>query len=108
MEWGLGSASALESSDISSIKGGLTGVISVLFFMCEEKCKMATNLALDDKLIIQTQKIGASQGLREGGNCRYARKYIAHKKRQEIADLFGKVDLLGYDYKRPEGNEGIG
>jgi len=61
---------------------------------------MATNLALDDKLIVQAQKIGHHRTKREAVTAAML-EYIAHKKRQEIAGLFGKVDFDNdYDYKK--------
>mgnify|MGYP001601921115 FL=1 len=61
---------------------------------------MATNLALDDKLIIQTQKIGHHRTKKEAVTAAML-EYIAHKKRQEISGLFGRIDFdKDYDYKK--------
>lgn len=61
---------------------------------------MATNLALDDKLIIQAQKIGHHRTKRDAVNIAL-REYIAQKKQQEIIRLFGKIDFdERYDYKK--------
>ncbi len=61
---------------------------------------MATNLALDDRLIILAQKIGHHRTKRETVTIAL-KEYIAHKKQQEIIGLFGKIDFdRHYDYKK--------
>jgi Arc/MetJ family transcription regulator len=61
---------------------------------------MATNLALDDNLIIQAQKIGHHRTKKEAVMIAL-KEYIAHKKQLEILDLFGRIDFNGkYDYKK--------
>lgn len=61
---------------------------------------MATNLAIDDSLIIEAQKLGGhttkkatvSQALME---------YIQRRRQLEILELFGTVQYDGnYDYKK--------
>jgi len=53
---------------------------------------MATNLALDDKLIIQAQKIGRHRTKKETVTAAL-KQYIAMKKQQEIIGSFGKIDF---------------
>ncbi|MBI5417316.1 type II toxin-antitoxin system VapB family antitoxin [Candidatus Poribacteria bacterium] len=61
---------------------------------------MATNLALDDKLIVQAQKIGNHRTKKEAVMTAL-KEYIAHKKQLKILDLFGQIDFNeGYDYKK--------
>ncbi len=61
---------------------------------------MATNLALDDKLIIQAQKVGLHK-TKKAAVTAALKEYIAHKKQQGILDLFGKIDFdKNYDYKK--------
>ncbi len=61
---------------------------------------MATNLALDDNLIIQAQKIGRHRTKKEAVTTALE-EYIAHKKQLKILDLFGKIDFdERYDYKK--------
>ena len=61
---------------------------------------MATNLALDDKLIILAQKIGRHRTKKETVT-KALMQYIALKKQQEIIESFGKIDFdQGYDYKK--------
>jgi len=61
---------------------------------------MATNLALDDKLIFQAQKAGHHKTKKEAVTAAL-KEYIAHKKQVEIIGLFGKLDFdKTYDYKK--------
>ena len=61
---------------------------------------MATNLALDDKLIILAQKLG-HHITKKAAVTTALKEYIAHKKQQKITTLFGKVNFENdYDYKR--------
>jgi hypothetical protein len=61
---------------------------------------MATNLALDDSLIIQAQKVGHHKTKKEAVTIAL-KEYIAHKKQQKIIDLFGRIDFNeNYDYKK--------
>lgn len=60
---------------------------------------MATNLALDDKLIINAQKIGHHNTKKEAVTVAL-KEYIARKKQQEIINLFGSIDFdKNYNYK---------
>jgi Arc/MetJ family transcription regulator len=61
---------------------------------------MATNLALDDNLIIQAQKIGHHRTKKEAVMIAL-KEYIAHKKQLKILDMFGHIDFNeNYDYKK--------
>ncbi|MBA7516595.1 hypothetical protein ES705_08643 [subsurface metagenome] len=61
---------------------------------------MATNLALDDKLIIQAKKVGHHKTKKEAVMAAL-KEYIAHKKQQEILKVFGTIDFdQNYDYKK--------
>lgn len=61
---------------------------------------MATNLAIDDKLILQALKIGHHKTKKEAVTTAL-REYITHKKQEEITSLFGKVEFdEKYDYKK--------
>ena len=60
---------------------------------------MATNLAIDDKLILQALKVGHHKTKKEAVNTAL-REYISHKKQAEVIDMFGTVDFdETYDYK---------
>jgi len=66
----------------------------------KEVSHMATNLALDDELILQAQKIGHHKTKREAVTIAL-KEYIAHKKQLSIKKLFGTIDFdENYDYKK--------
>ena len=61
---------------------------------------MATNLALDDELILQAQKAGRHRSKKEAVTAAL-KEYIAHKKQIEITKLFGSIEFdKDYDYKK--------
>ena len=61
---------------------------------------MATNLALDDKLITKALKVGRHKTKKEAVTAAL-KEYIAHKKQLEIVDLFGSIDFdKKFDYKK--------
>jgi len=61
---------------------------------------MATNLALDDRLIAEAQKIGHHKTKKEAVTTAL-KEYVARKKQIEVIDLFGKIDFdKNYDYKK--------
>ena len=60
---------------------------------------MATNLAIDDKLIVIAQKLGEHKTKRAAVT-EALKEYIRHKKQLNILGLFGKIDYdPSYDYK---------
>jgi hypothetical protein len=61
---------------------------------------MPTNLAIDDRLIAEAQKMGRHRTKRETVNAALE-EYIKRRKQQQIISLFGKIDYApDYDYKR--------
>jgi Arc/MetJ family transcription regulator len=61
---------------------------------------MATNLALDDKLIIQAQKVGRHKTKKEAVTAAL-KEYISSRKQSEIIDLFGTIDFdTDFNYKK--------
>jgi Arc/MetJ family transcription regulator len=61
---------------------------------------MPTNLAIDDRLLEEAQRIGRHRTKRETVTVAL-QEYIEHRKQQEILSLFGSVDYeRSYDYKR--------
>lgn len=61
---------------------------------------MATNLALDDNLISEAQKMGHHKTKKEAVTIAL-KEYIARKKQAEIIDLFGTMQFdKNYDYKK--------
>ena len=68
---------------------------------------MATNLALDDKLIAEAVKLGKHKTKREAVNAAL-QEYVKSIRRLGILDMVGKVDFWpDYDYKasRKRGNK---
>ena len=61
---------------------------------------MATNLALDDRLIILAQKVGHHKTKKEAVTVALE-EYISHKKQQEAIQFFGTIEFDDqYDYKK--------
>lgn len=61
---------------------------------------MATNLQIDDKLIVTAAKLGGHR-TKKSAVTHALTAYIEHLQQQEITTLFGAVDYDdGYDYKR--------
>jgi len=60
---------------------------------------MATNLALDDELIVEAQKLGGFRSKKDAVNMALI-EYIQRHKQVEIFDLFGHVEIdVDYNYK---------
>lgn len=61
---------------------------------------MPTNLAIDDRLIEEAQKLGRHRTKKETVNAALD-EYIQRRKQQEIISLFGTVDYdEARDYRR--------
>ena len=61
---------------------------------------MATNLALDDRLILSAQKAGHHKTKKEAVTTALE-EYIAHKRQQETVKSFGTFTFYNrYDYKK--------
>jgi len=61
---------------------------------------MPTNLAIDDRLIAEAQKLGNHRTKRETVNAALG-EYVRRRKQQQILSLFGTIDYdPAYDYKR--------
>ena len=61
---------------------------------------MPTNLAIDDSLLEEAQKLGEHRTKRETVNAALD-EYIRRRKQQQILSLFGKIEYQpDYDYKR--------
>jgi Arc/MetJ family transcription regulator len=60
---------------------------------------MATNLALDDKLIEAARKLGGHKTKKDAVTAALE-EYIARSKRQKAVEAFGSFDFdTAYDYK---------
>jgi Arc/MetJ family transcription regulator len=61
---------------------------------------MSTNLALDDRLILEVKKAGNHKTKKEAVTAAL-REYLAHRRRLDILGAFGGVDFAtDYDYKK--------
>jgi Arc/MetJ family transcription regulator len=61
---------------------------------------MATNLAIDDKLIDEARRIGKHSTKKEAVTVAL-QEYVARRKQLAILDLFGTIDFdESYDYRR--------
>ena len=60
---------------------------------------MATNLALDDKLIEEARRMGGHKTKKDAVNSALD-EYVKRRKRLKILELFGTIDFdPSYDYK---------
>lgn len=67
--------------------------------MCEVN-QMATNLQIDDKLIVTATKLGGHR-TKKSAVTHALTTYIQHLQQQKITKLFGVMEYDdGYDYKR--------
>jgi Arc/MetJ family transcription regulator len=61
---------------------------------------MPSNLAIDDRLLAEAQRIGRHRTKKETVSAALA-EYIARRKQRELLSLFGKIEYdPRYDYKR--------
>ncbi len=64
---------------------------------------MATNLAIDDKLVEEAQVIGKHR-TKKAVVIEALQEYIQRRKQAEIFSLFGKIEYdADYDYKKQRG-----
>jgi hypothetical protein len=61
---------------------------------------MPTNLAIDEELLEEAQKIGKHKTKKNAVN-QALREYIMKRKQKDILSIFGKIDFEpSYDYKK--------
>jgi Arc/MetJ family transcription regulator len=61
---------------------------------------VATNLAIDDRLLEEAQKIGGHR-TKKATVTEALEEYIRHRKQARIVELFGQVELdPKFDYKK--------
>ncbi|MEA2570260.1 MAG: hypothetical protein QOI24_2261 [Acidobacteriota bacterium] len=61
---------------------------------------MATNLAIDDRLLLEAQRIGGHR-TKKATVTEALQEYIQHRKQARIVELFGTIDFdARYDYKK--------
>jgi len=64
-----------------------------------EVITMATNLAIDEDLLMSAQKIAGLNTKKETVNLAL-KEFIQRRSQEEIIDIFGKIELdNNYDYK---------
>ena len=60
---------------------------------------MPTNLAIDDKLILEAQKLGKHKTKKDTVNAAL-NEYIGRRKQMDLIQLFGKIDFdKSYNHK---------
>lgn len=60
---------------------------------------MPTNLAIDDRLIAEAQKVGHHRTKKEAVTAALD-EYIRKRKKLDVLEMFGKIDYdKNYDYK---------
>ena len=76
---------------------------------CVESCveeTVPTNLAIDDRLIAEAQKLGRHRTKKETVNAALD-EYVQRRKQQQILALFGTIEYgRNYDYKRERRKRG--
>ena len=66
--------------------------------MCKPS-HMATNLAIDDRLLNEARKVGGHK-TKKATVTEALTEYIQRRRQQKILDLFGRVSVdANYDYK---------
>jgi Arc/MetJ family transcription regulator len=67
--------------------------------MCVRRCEMATNLAIDDRLIEEARRIGGHR-TKKAAVTEALEEYVQRRHQMKILRLFGQVEYdPGYDYK---------
>ena len=61
---------------------------------------MATNLAIDEKLLEEALRVGKHRSKKDTVN-EALKEYVMRRKRRDILSLFGKVDMEpSYNYRK--------
>lgn len=67
---------------------------------------MATNLAIDDDLLVEAQQIGGLKTKKDTVN-KALREFVNRRKQLEIIELFGVMEPdADYDYKKARDKDG--
>lgn len=62
--------------------------------------RMATNLQIDDKLLVKAKRVGGHRTKKETVNAALA-EYVQRREQARIVEAFGTVDFdPGYDFKK--------
>lgn len=61
---------------------------------------MATNLAIDDKILVMAQSISGIKTKKDTVNLAL-KEFVRRRKQEEIISIFGEIEYEGdYDYKK--------
>ncbi len=68
--------------------------------MCNNSFAMPTNLAIDDRLLEEAQRVGGHR-TKKATVTEALQEYIQHRKQAKILELFGTLEFdPKYDYKK--------
>jgi Arc/MetJ family transcription regulator len=66
----------------------------------ERRKLMATNLAIDERLLEEALKVGKHKSKKDTVN-EALKEYVMRRKRRDILSLFGRVEMEpSYDYRK--------
>ncbi len=67
--------------------------------MCNYQ-RMPTNLAIDDNLLVEAQRVGGHRTKKDTVN-EALREYVQRRRQVKVLELFGKMDYdATFDYKK--------
>ena len=82
------------------VPGEMAGCLLRCGPMCVDFYTMATNLAIDDRLLNEALRVGG-QRTKKDTVTQALQEYVQRRKQAQILDLFGKVDFdAKYNYKQ--------
>jgi len=74
--------------------------IILCIIMCIERCKMRTNVVLNDKLVDEAFKYAQTISTKRELIETALKEYVDNRKRKNIKELRGKINFMkDYDYK---------
>jgi Arc/MetJ family transcription regulator len=73
--------------------------------LCGGRCKVPSNLAIDDKLLEEALHLGGHRTKKATVN-EALKEYVQRRKQLKVLDLFGQIDYdPDYDYKEQRRRE---
>jgi Arc/MetJ family transcription regulator len=68
--------------------------------LCNNLHRMASNLAIDDRLLAEALKVGGHR-TKKATVTEALEEYVRRRRQARVVDLFGKVEFMpDYDYKK--------
>lgn len=65
-----------------------------------KRSRVATNLAIDDKLLMEAQKVGGHRTKKDTVN-EALKEYVLKRRQAKVLDLFGTIEFdAGYDHEK--------